>query len=198
MKTYIKKSLCPLILLTILALTMPVYAETGKIEKTFPVTKGGTLVIESNLGSIYVGTWDRDEVSVIVKKRASSKQRVAGFEVQIEQKGNDVYVKGENEQDNRVIVEFCVNIPKEYNVDMKTDRGSINIDDIKGNVKLLTSDGGISVGNVTDGNVDARTSGDRVKVGNVKGGIKVDTSGGSIQLGKITGKSCINESGCSI
>ena len=198
MNAYIKKSLYPLALLALLALTLPAYAETGKILKTFSVEKGGTLVIESNLGAIYVDTWDRDEVSVLVRRCASSKQRVKGFDVQIEQKGNDIYVKGENEENNRVSVDFRINIPKEYNVDLKTREGLIDLADIKGNVKLLTKDGNIVIGNVKDGNVDARTSGDSIKVGNVKGGIKVDTSGGTIQLGEITGKSCINESGCNI
>ena len=50
--------------------------------------KGGKLVIESSLGSIFVGTWDRDEVCVIVIKRAQRKNQVAGFEAQIEQRGN--------------------------------------------------------------------------------------------------------------
>ena len=179
MEPYIKKSLYALTLLAILALTVPAYAETGKIVKTFPVNKGGTLVIDSNLGSIYIDTWDRDEVSVLVRRRASSKQRVKGFEVQIERRGNDIYVKGENRPDNLVSVDFCVNIPKEYSVDLKTGEGSIDLGDIKGNVK-------------------AKTSGDSVKLGDVKGGVKVDTSGGSIQMGKISGKSCINEAGCSI
>lgn len=198
MKPYIKKSFYLVTLLAILALTMPAYAKTGKITKTFPVEKGGTLVIESNLGSIYVGTWDRDEVSVIVKRSASRMSRVNGFKVQIDQRGNDVYVKGENEQNNRVDVEFYINVPKEFSVDLKTGDGSINVGDLKGNVKLLTDDGGISIGNVIGGKVDARTSGDSIKVGNVKGDLKLDTSGGSIQLGKITGKSCINTAGCNI
>jgi hypothetical protein len=195
MKSYIKNSLYLVALMVILALTMPANAETGKITKTFTVDKGGTLVIESNLGSIFIGTWDRDEVSVIVKMSARKKSQVAGFEAQIEQRGNDVYIKGENEQDNRVSVEFDVNIPRKFNVDLKTGKGSIKLTDIKGNVKLFTNDGGISIGNVTGGNVDAHTSGDSVKVGNVKGDVEVDTSGGSIQLGEVTGKSRINESG---
>ena len=194
MKPYIKKSFyLVILLLAILALTMPANAETGKIIKNFPVDKGGTLVIESNVGSIFVGTWDRDEVSVIVVKRASRKGQVAEFAPQIEQRGNDVYVKGENEQNNPVTVEYNVNIPKNFNVDLKTGKGSIKVTDIKGNVKLITSDGGIRVGNVTGGNVYAQTSGDSIRVGNVEGDVKVDTSGGSVRLGKITGKSSINE-----
>ena len=81
-------------------------------------------------------------------------------------------------------------------MDIKTGKGSIKITDIRGNVKLLTEDGGISIGNVTGGNVDAHTSGDRIKVGNVEGNVTLDTSGGSIKLGEITGKSCINDSSC--
>ena len=194
MKPYIKKSFyLVILLLAILALTMPASAETGKIIKNFPVDKGGTLVIESNVGSIFVGTWDRDEVSVIVVKRASRKGQVAEFAPRIEQRGNDVYVKGENEQNNPVTVEYNVNIPKNFNVDLKTGKGSIKVTDIKGNIKLITSDGGIRVGNVTGGNVYAQTSGDSIRVGNVEGDVKVDTSGGSVRLGKITGKSSVNE-----
>ncbi len=194
MKPYIKKSLyLVLSLLAIMALTMTANAETGKIIKTFPVDKGGTLVIKSNMGSIFVGTWDRDEVSVIVVKRASRKSQVAGFEAQVEKRGNDVYVKGENEQNNPVMVAFEVNIPENFNIDLKTAKGSIKVTDIKGNVKLITGDGGIGIGNVEGGNVYAQTSGDSIRVGNVEGDVKVNTSGGSVRLGKITGKSSINE-----
>ena len=195
MKPYFKKSLYLVtLLIAILALTIPANAETGKIIKNFPVDKDGTLVIECNLGSIFVGTWDRDEVSVVVVKRAIKKRNIAKFEAQVEKRGNDIHVRGKNEEHNPVLVEFNVNIPRNFNVDLKTGKGSIRITDINGNVKLLTGDGGIRIGNVEGGNVYAQTSGDSIKVGNVEGDVKLNTSGGSVRLGKITGKSSINES----
>ncbi len=175
MQSNIKKSLYPLILLVIFLLTIPAYAKTEKVEKTFSVNKGGTLVIECDQGSIYVGTYDGDEVFVSVKKRASSKEQLKNFGVQIEQRGNDVYVKGENGQNNLVGVVFSVDVPKEYNVELRTGEGSISIDDIKGNIDAYTAEGNI-------------------KVADVKGDLKADAPKGSIRLGKITGKSSVNTS----
>ena len=167
-------------------------------KKLSPVGKGGTLYLESGMGSIKVGTWEKGEVFVSVKKRARSKERLDGFEVQIEQNGNDIVVSGDNEWNNRVRVEFQVNVPREYNLDLSTGGGSIDVSDINGNVKLHTSGGSIAIGDVDGGDVDAHTSGGSIKIGDVNGDLKVDTSGGSINLGKITGTSSIHTSGGSI
>jgi DUF4097 and DUF4098 domain-containing protein YvlB len=198
MKPSTKKLLYSLIALIALTLAMTAYAETGNFEKTFSVGKGGTLYLESGMGTIKVGTWEKGEVFVSIKKRARNKERLDGFEVQIEQNGNDIHVRGDKGWDNRVRVEFQVNVPKEYNVDLSTGGGSIDVSDINGNVKLHTSGGSIAIGDVDGGDVDARTSGGTIKVGDVKGDLKVDTSGGSINLGKITGSSTIHTSGGSI
>lgn len=175
MQSYIKKSLYPLIMLAILGLTMPAYAKTEKIEKTFSVNKGGTLVIDCDLGAIYVGTWDGDEVFVSVKKRASKQKQLKSFGVQIEQRGNDIYVKGKNGQHNRVGVVFTIDVPKEYNVDLRTGEGCISVADIKGNVGAYTSEGDI-------------------KVADVGGNLKADAPRGSIHMGKIAGKSSVHTS----
>jgi hypothetical protein len=175
MKSNIKKSLYPLILMAILLLTMPAYAKSEKIDKTFSVNKGGTLVVECDQGSIYVGTYEGDEVFVSVKKRASNQDQLENFGVQIEQRGNDIYVKGENGQDNMVGVEFTVDVPREYNVDLRTGEGYISVADIKGNVDAYTSEGNI-------------------KVSDVGGDLKAGAPKGSIRSGKITGKSSVKNS----
>ena len=163
MHSYIKKSLCPLILLFTLALAMPAYAKTENIEKSFPVNKGGTLVIECDLGSINVETSSGDEVSVSVNKRAYKQSQLNSFKVRMEQKGNDVYVKAKNRQNNSVEVLFSVEVPREYNVVLKTDMGYINVADIKGNV-------------------DAHTSRGNIKVTDVGGELKANAKGGEIHL----------------
>ncbi len=199
MKMFIKISLYPFILLAVLTLAIAAHAETQKIEKTFSVDKGGTLVIESDIGSIEVGTWDKNEVSVSVRKNASSRKRLDMFEVQLEQRGNDIFIEGRNERRNRIQVEFHVIVPGIYNADLRTGGGSIDVADISGNVKINTSGGSISIGNVESGNIDAHTSGGSIKVGNVTGIVKVDTSGGSIDIGNVTrGKVDARTSGGSI
>jgi DUF4097 and DUF4098 domain-containing protein YvlB len=183
----VKKLLYCLALTAVFTMALSARAETEKVEKTFSAGKGGTLVIDSDVGSIEVGTWDKGEVYVSVKKQASSQKRLDGFEVQIEQKGNDIYIDGKNKGHNRVHVEFYVSVPREYNVDLKTGGGSIDVADINGNVKINTSGGSISIGNVESGDINAHTSGGSIKVGDVIGKVKVDTSGGSIAIGNVAG-----------
>ena len=163
MQSYIKKSLCPLILLFILALTIPAYAKTEKIEKTFSVGKGGTLVIECDLGSINVVTRDEDEVFVSVQKRAANLKQLKSFGIEIEQRGNDIYVKGKNRNRSDVGVVFSVDVPREYNVILNTGKGHIYVADIKGTV-------------------DAHTSGGNIKVIGMDGDLKADARGGKILL----------------
>lgn len=176
MQAYIKKSLYPVIILAILALTIPAHAETAKIKKSFSVNEGGTLYVECNLGSIYVGTFEGNEVFVSVKKSALHEKQLKNYEVQIEQRGNDIYVKGNNGQQNNVGVVFAVDVPEEYNVDLRTGDGYIKVDNIKGNVDVYTSEGNI-------------------KVANVGGDLKADAPKGTIKLGKVKGKSSVNKSG---
>lgn len=198
MNQNIKKMLYTLIILAGFIVSVSANAETENIEKTFSVSKGGTLILESDMGSIEVGTWDKSEVFVSVKKRASSKERLDSFKLLIEQRGNNIYIEGDREWNSRLQIEFHINVPKEYNVDLKTGGGSIGVADIKGNVKLTTSGGSISIGNVDLGDVNAHTSGGSIKVGDVNGNLKVNTSGGSIHLGKVNGTSSIDTSGGSI
>ena len=165
MKLYIKKSLCPLILLAILALTIPANAKTEKIEKKYTVNKGGTLFIECDLGSINVGTWDENEVFVTVEKRGVNLKELKGFGVQIEQRGNDIYIKGEKRRHINVDVVFKVDIPREYNVALRTDKGYINVADIKGSVEAHTSKGNIKVIDV-DGYLKADALGGKVYLEN--------------------------------
>ena len=177
MQSYMKKSLYPLVLLAILALTLPAHARTERIKKTFPANKGGTLVVECDLGSIYVGTVEGDEVFVSVQKNALTRKQLKDFGVSIEQRGNDIYVTGENEQNNNVGVVFAIDVPEDYNVNLRTGEGYIKVGDIKGNVAAYTSEGNI-------------------KVAKVAGDLKADAPRGTIHLGKKkTGKSSVHRSG---
>lgn len=171
-------------------------SETENVNKSFSVKSGGTLTIESDQGSIKVASWNNQTVEVLVEKKA--RKQLDGFKVNFDQKGNDIFVEGDGDWNNRVSVKFIIKVPQEFNLDLKTGGGSIGVADISGEVKVNTSGGSINIGNVTQGNVDANTSGGNINVSDVDGNLKVDTSGGNIQLGKINGKSSIETSGGSI
>ena len=171
---------------------------TENVVNSFSAKSGGTLVIESDRGSIKVEPWDQQVVEVSVEKKAKNQKQLDGFKVGIYQKDNGIFVEGDGGRNNTVAVEFIAKVPREYNLRLKTGGGAIGVADIRGDVKANTSGGSIRIGNVTNGSVEAHTSGGSIDVGNVDGNLKVKTSGGSISLGQIDGESSIKTSGGSI
>ena len=176
----------------------PAKSETENVDKSFSVKSGGTLTIESDQGSIKVETWDKQTVVVLVEKKAKKQKQLDGFKVNFDQKGNDIFVEGDGDWNNKVSVKFIIKVPQEFNLDLNTGGGSIEVSDISGEVKVNTSGGNIRIGDVIHGSVEANTSGGNINVGDVDGNLKVDTSGGNIRLGKINGKSSIDTSGGNI
>jgi len=158
------------------------YAKTEKIEKTFAVTPGGELIVDSTTGSIDVKTWGKKSVHVEVIKKSRKEANLMEFDVEIEKSGNTVSVDGGGRGwGSRVAVEYNISIPENFNVNLDTGGGEIRVADLTGKVKLDTSGGSITVGNV-DGDVDADTSGGAINVGKVTGLIDVNTSGGGIRI----------------
>ncbi len=205
---------------------------TGKgyieeIHKTLNVDKGGTLYVTTPMGPIEVDSWAEEKVDVRVRKRyrgSSESKAESAFEdveVYITKNGKDVKIRVEadrrNYRDNKVNLSFEITVPEEYNLDLETKGGSIDIGDLEGNVQAETAGGSIGVGEIRNGDVDvetkggsisidgiengnglATTAGGSISVGDVTGTLKVRTAGGSISLEKIGGKTYAKTSGGSI
>ncbi|MGX5172478.1 DUF4097 family beta strand repeat-containing protein [Aliikangiella sp. IMCC44653] len=178
--------------------SLPAYSETEQISKSLKVSAGGKLELDSDNGAIQIKTWDKSEAKIEITKRARSKDSLEDFKVSIDQSGNTIVINGDGGWNSRVSVEFEVTVPQQFNLDLKTGGGSIEVDDISGQLKLRTSGGSISVGDMQSGSVNADTSGGSIKVGDINGDLQVTTSGGSIKLGKITGIAKADTSGGSI
>ena len=198
MNNSIQKILFLLIVLFSLIAAIPAKSETENVNRSFPAESGGNLTIESDQGSIKVVTWDKHKVDVLVEKKAGKQKQLDGFKVNFDQKGNDIFVEGDGDWNNKVSVKFIINVPQEFNLDLKTGGGSIEVSDISGEIKVNTSGGNIGIGDVRQGTVKAKTSGGNINVGDVDGSLKADTSGGNIRLGKISGKASIDTSGGNI
>ena len=159
-------------------------AASDDIEQEFQVSTGGTLTLESDAGAIEIKTWDENRVRVRVRNPG-------GFEVDMDQSGNDVNVVADSSGGlfglRRSNISFAVDVPIAYNVELDTGGGSIDVDDINGEVEADTSGGSIRVGVVTGGDVNVDTSGGSIDIEKVDGDVVADTSGGSINIGDVTG-----------
>jgi len=197
------------------------------IHRNFNVHPGGTIIIEADLGDIKVTSGGSNvSVDVIRRARTSSQSKANDLfkelDVTFTPEGNNVHIRAKYDQptswfhwNNDLDVRFVVNVPSQFNVDLKTSGGDITVSDLNGQAKVNTSGGDVALGHIA-GAVDAHTSGGDIsmagsnasallstsggdiKVDNTAGALNVKTSGGSIDIGRAQGDLKAHTSGGSI
>ncbi len=159
------------------------HSEDGyeKVE-TFTVSKGGSLEVDVNPGEITVKTWDKNEVYVKVTDIDSEDARG----LKIRKSGNRISITYDSHwgwSDG----DISVTIPKDFNVDIRSTSGDIDIrGDVVGDVRAETSGGDITTYNIT-GEVYLNTMGGDIKTGDVEGELYLNTQGGDIKIGLVSG-----------
>jgi hypothetical protein len=184
-----------------------------RMTKTFPVGSGGTLAIESDIGSITVQGADIDsvEVEILREVRTTSEKKASDilrdYDIQFNHSGNDVTIEAKykkkglrgfwNNIGKYLRVKFIITVPSEYNVDLNTKGGSITVENLHGEVLSKTSGGSLKFDSI-EGNISGRTSGGSISIGEVVGRSDIRTSGGSIHIIRADGPVDAHTSGGSI
>jgi hypothetical protein len=189
----------------VLSFTCITEAETtDQIEKSFNVDYGGTLTIDTDIGSIEVKsvTGKNVHINILKELRQGDEADLDDFKVSFDQNGDDVTITGEWEgsrwrRNNRLRVKFMAEVPREYNLNLYTSGGSISVDDIEGEVNSKTSGGSLHFGSII-GPVVGNTSGGSITLKGCEGDANIHTSGGSITIGEVTGNVDAKTSGGSI
>lgn len=152
------------------------------INKEFTVANGGLLKIATDVGAIDIETHAKESVLVEVEITGKNED---DMDISFKKSGDDVSIKGDFERsgfgNNDIRVTYKVTLPQTYNVDLNTSGGSIEVEDLVGEVDAYTSGGSISLEDI-QGNVDIKTSGGSLDLDNIIGKIDAHTSGGSIKL----------------
>ena len=166
-------------------------------SKTFSVKKGGTLVMKINPGDIEIRTWEKDEVTFLVRGLDNEELEDLDFK----SSGNRVTIDYDSKWGWSQNARFIVSGPKEFNYEVSTSSGEVDIvgnitgsldlvtmsgdiifDDVKGSVKLKTYGGDIKAGNI-DGRLDLNTQGGDIRIANIKTGpADIQTMGGDIKI----------------
>ncbi len=191
------------IALVILAATSVTVASAAerKLDKTFTVSPGGSLVVDADSASVRVSGSDANQVVVHMIAEGSEKD-LAGASLEAIQSGDGVKVtmrhrdKGSlfNWRSWRGEQRIEVTVPRRYTVSVRTGGGSIELKELTGAANLKTSGGDISARNV-NGLVELRTSGGAIVADAIRGDVDADTSGGDVRLQRIDGKIRANTSG---
>ncbi|HTP14030.1 MAG TPA: hypothetical protein VMM37_10390 [Bacteroidota bacterium] len=169
--------------------------DRGSRSKSFTVSKGGLLEVSVGVGDIRISTWDKNEAYV----HASGIDDDEIDRLKMTQSGNTVRVSFRPRGGwSHGSAEFEISIPKEFDTDLRTSGGDIEISDyIKGKIKGSTSGGDIKLSTV-DGTVSMSTSGGNVHAGDIQGDGDLRTSGGDIKIGNVNGDLEISTSGGNI
>jgi hypothetical protein len=181
------------------------------VEKSFMVSAGGTLRVETEGGSIRVESGADSSVKVTAKQRIRAGSEAEADDVlkkltlTIEAQGADVTATAKLERggmgirwgSNPVEVDFVVTVPAKYSANLKTSGGDIVVGDLDGKVAARTSGGDVKLGKIS-GEIDAETSGGDVSLAEGRAAVKLGTSGGNVSLGRVAGPAVAHTSGGNI
>ena len=180
------------------ALSLPLLISTSSaaadFEQSIPVSPGGTLRIDIPGGSIDVETHDEDRVDIDARIQG-------GLELEVERVGNDVEVTGHVTGVFGFFgfgkVRVHARVPEHFHLDLRTQGGHVDVQELLGHVVARTSGGRIQVQQI-EGNVAAETSGGSIEIKEIAGDLFGVTSGGSIRASEIEGSVEVETMGGSI
>src|SRR5207244_2088174 len=165
------------------------------VHKTFNVSEGGTLIIDTDLGDIRVDPGAGGVSIDVIRRAKTTSQSKANdlfkqFDLAFGQEGNNVRVTGKYDHafrwfdifGNDLDVKFVVTVPSRYNVQLGTSGGDIHVGDLNGEVHAKTSGGDLDLGHI-GGVVEARTSGGDVNISGARAAVTLSTSGGDVAVG---------------
>jgi DUF4097 and DUF4098 domain-containing protein YvlB len=183
------------ILMLLLASGTALAATEEQINKTFPASPGGKLVVDVSFGSIDVTTNSRaGEIAVDVwrkitrKDKAQEEQFLRDHPVEFLPEGDTLTIRCRIKQknqwtgrNNRNEGKYTIHVPAQFSAKLDTSGGAIAVSDLTGEVNADTSGGALRFMRI-NGPLNGDTSGGSIHVTDCRGTIKVDTSGGRIEV----------------
>lgn len=174
-----------------------------KVEESFNTTGAGLLSLDLQGSPVDIDTYAGREVKITITRilrkgdKEDFEKELKNLELNFEQSGNDIRCDLEYRHENKwwnfltnrgssLNFQTKVLLPRQFNVDVRTSGGSIDLEALEGDAELRTSGGSISMNEVV-GEVTAKTSGGSIHARNCQGDVELKTSGGSIHAADIDG-----------
>jgi hypothetical protein len=169
---------------------------------SIPTQSNLRLKLLTDLGSVRIHTHDAARVSYTVRVETDSdspeaKKLREQFIVTANHGPAGAILRGrapQREMEGLLWVTFDVTVPSKYSLDVATDAGNIQCDDIAGRVSLTTQGGNITLGNVL-GSAHLETMGGHIVVHDVSGDLNASTGAGHVTAGHIIGTATLQTGG---
>ncbi len=164
-------------------------ADGDDFSRTIDAEPGGTLRVRLDTGSVHIESHDEDQVRVEAHASGPGARRTA-FE--LDRNGSVIELRGDTRGGGfslsaliggpRVKVE--IRVPEVFSVDVRTNGGSVQLEEVEGKVEMRTSGGSVEVDGVR-GDVELHTSGGSIRAEGVHGRVVARTSGGHIDISEV-------------
>ncbi len=180
-----------------------------EFARTFPVTPGCTLKLDTYRGSITVVESDQPEVKVSLQMQLGTDNEedaariYAALELEATEDDNTVTLRARNPRETRVRfvwndkhqidLAWRISVPRRCHVDAVTLNGGITIGNLTGRIAARTERGTISLKRI-DGSVEATTETGDVVISRCSGPVKVRVLRGTVRVGTLGGMADLKNS----
>lgn len=162
------------------------------ITTSFNVGSSGNIDINIHHGNIVFHPGSSSEVKVIAKNLLEKER--SQFNSVLNSKTVTVTFKGTESKK----FSLDITLPSGFDVDAKTGGGNIEVNgNFKGNINLNSNGGNIQTEDVK-GKLSIHTDGGNIKTGNLSSSVEILTKGGNIKLGSVDGKAEVTSAGGNI
>jgi hypothetical protein len=201
--SFIRSSILAIAVLAVPAALANGHSDRASADKTgqFSTSPGLHLRVATDQGNIRILTGDGSQVSYRVHLETDSGENAQdilnAFVLEARNDAEGVVIIGRSPHvrwGRHLSVTMEVTVPHNYNLDLATDGGNIQVADIQGRVSVATDGGNISTGQI-DGPARLVTDGGNVLAKNVGGDLTAQTGGGDITVGSVAGGAILRTGG---
>ena len=175
-------------------------ASEENLSRQIDVTPGDKLIVDVDFGTIQVGAGADGKIALEAHRTVEfgdatkEKEYLAAAPITVTEEGNVVTVRARrteprtnwNSGHSRMDASYTLQVPKKFNLDLRTRGGDVAAIDVSGDLKAHTSGGKLEFANL-EGTLAADTSGGSIKVEGCRCPTEIKTSGGDISVVNGTG-----------
>ena len=165
------------------------------IEERYNVREGQTLAINVNHADVEIETGNGDEAHIRVTLDSNNMEKaIERFErmnFQVAQVGDEVRIESESPKNNwnwngKFAINIFVTIPQEFNAELRTTHGDVELDDINGFVHLNTTHGDISARSINGPQISLTSTHGDIEASSLQGDeIVLKTTHADIEIGTV-------------
>jgi len=165
-------------------------------EKTFNISPGKSLNLQTDAGDVIITAWDKPQVYVKISGNSKAEEKM-DFTFNNDQDLVEIIGKKESSLFNwfkGISVKYEIKVPSKFNNKVSTAGGDLSLVGIKGKNILKTSGGDIEIKN-HNGELNVSTSGGDIHLDDASGTMDLSTSGGDITCSNFKGSLNLATSG---